>query len=164
MCEIISIKSNKLFPVIRDLLKNGMRTRITVTGMSMYPFLREYIDSVELSNSNFKSIHYGDIVLIERKSGEYVLHRVVRKEEYCFYIVGDAQHWVEGPLSPDQLIAVVTAIWRKNKKIECSNFWWKLPSLIWLRLLLFRRLITRTHSLLSKFTRTHKKLYKEGRT
>ena len=70
MHKVETIKSSKLFPVIQDLLAEGMSTRITVAGMSMYPFLREFTDSVELSTTNFEQIRYGDIVLIERKIRE----------------------------------------------------------------------------------------------
>jgi signal peptidase I len=161
MHKVETIKSNKFFYVIQYLLKDGLSIRITVTGMSMYPFLREYIDSIELSPANFQNISYGDIILIKRTTGEYVLHRILKKEEDCFYMVGDAQQWVEGPLYPEQLIAVVTAVWRKDKKIECSNFWWKFLSKTWLRLLPLRHLFIRLYRLLKKITRIHTKVYKE---
>jgi signal peptidase I len=158
------IKSNKLFPLIQDLLKDGMGTRITVTGMSMYPFLRENIDSVELSASNFESIHYGDIVLILRQSGEYVLHRVLRKGTDYFYMIGDAQQWIEGPLHPKQLIAVVTAVWRKDKRIECSSFWWRHLSSVWLKLRPFRCFLIRAYRCIRRIDKIHKNLYRRVRS
>jgi signal peptidase I len=164
MHKIRHIQSNKLFPVIQDLLKSGMGTKITVTGMSMYPFLRENIDSVELSASSFDSIHYGDIVLILRQSGEYVLHRVVRKKENLFYMIGDAQQWTEGPLHPKQLIAVVTSVWRKDKRIECSNFWWRTLSLVWLKLIPFRYFLIRAYRCTRKIGKIHKNLYRRIRS
>ena len=71
--------------------------------MSMYPFLREDKDKVELAMTSFSCIKKGDVVLIKRESGEYVLHRVLKKSMDHFYIVGDAQQWIEGPLLPEQL-------------------------------------------------------------
>jgi signal peptidase I len=164
MCELRYVKVKMIIPIIKQVLTEGNRTRITVTGLSMYPFLREFIDSVELSTSTFEHIRYGDIVLIERKTGEYVLHRVLKKDKDCFYMVGDAQQWIEGPLYPDQLIAVVTAVYRKDKRIECSNLWWRLLCLTWLKLLPFRHLFIRAYRLLRKICTIHKKLHKGVRT
>ena len=141
MCGIKYIKAGVMFPVIEEMLKEGRSVRITVTGSSMYPFLRENIDSIELSSSNFINIHRGDIVLILRDTGAYILHRILKKEKDRFYIVGDHQQWIEGPLRQDQLIAVAIAIWRKDKKIVCTNIWWKILSRAWLRLLPVRHVV-----------------------
>jgi signal peptidase I len=164
MHKIRYIQSKQLFPVVQELLKTGVSATITVTGMSMYPFLREDMDSVELSASSFVDIHLGDIVLILRESDEYVLHRVLRKDMNCFYIIGDAQQWVEGPLYPNQLIAVVTAVWRKNKRIEYTNFWWKLLSSIWMKLIPFRYLLIRIYKYLLKISKIHMNLWRRLRT
>ena len=141
MCEIKRIKSETLFEVIKEVLSQGDKVHITVTGMSMYPFLREGIDGVELIHGSYVDINRGDIVIIQRETGEYVMHRVLNKHLDHFYIIGDAQQWIEGPLRPDQLIAIVTAVWRGDKRIDCANFWWKILSRLWLRLIPFRYLI-----------------------
>jgi len=98
----------------------------------MYPFLRDGLDCVELSACSFDTAKKGDIVLIQRKTGEYVLHRILCKKKSVFYIIGDAQQWIEGPLEKEQLIAVVSAIRRGKRTISCSNFIWKLLSFLWL--------------------------------
>lgn len=136
--------------MINEILDNGMGARITVTGNSMRPFLYENIDSVELQQSSFKSICKGDIVIILRDNGEYVMHRVLKKHKDCFYIVGDAQWWVEGPIRPNQITAVVKTIWRDNKKIKCSSFYWRSLSLIWLWMLPFRKILFKAYSLIRK--------------
>jgi hypothetical protein len=134
--------------MIKEILDNGNGVRITVTGSSMYPFLREKIDSVELFPGSFNCIHIGDIVMIQRDSGEYVMHRVIKKKKDCFYIVGDAQLWVEGPIRQEQLTAVVNAIWRKNKKIKCSNTLWRVLSFMWLCMFPFRKVLFKVYRLL----------------
>ncbi len=138
MREVKLIKSAEIFPVIKEILKGGTNVWITVTGMSMYPFLREDIDSVKLAMTSFDTIRKGDIVLIKRKSGEYILHRVLKKEREQFYMVGDAQKWIEGPLNPDQLIAAVTEIKRKNHQFSCQNFWWKFLVGFWISIIPLR--------------------------
>lgn len=141
MCEVKYVKAEKMFPIINEILDNGNGVRLTVTGSSMYPFLRESVDSVELYTGNYNNIYRGDIALIHRSSGEYILHRVVKKEKDCFYFAGDAQTWIEGPVMPNQLIALVKVVWRRNKSIKCSNILWKASSMIWLWLIPFRKII-----------------------
>lgn len=138
MCEVKRVKSAEIFSVISDILSQGGKAWITVTGMSMYPFLREDKDMVELSSGDFESIKRGDIILIKRRTGAYVLHRVLRKENKCFYMIGDAQKWVEGPLDPDQLIAVVSKIKRGRFEIKCTNIVWTLLTRVWLNVIPFR--------------------------
>lgn len=146
MCEVMRVKIDTIFPMIKELLYSNKSIRITVTGMSMYPFLREGIDSVEFSNKSYSDIHIGDIVLIRRKSGEYILHRLLRKSQNYFFIIGDAQQWIEGPLSPDQIVGVVNTVWRKDKKILCSNsLLWKTLTLLWLGIIPFRYFILKTY-------------------
>lgn len=150
MNKINRVKSKMLFPIIIELLQNDRKAKITVTGNSMSPFLKEDRDCVELTKTSFKDIKRGDIVLILRTTGYYVMHRVYKKEKNCFYMVGDAQQWIEGPLAPEQLIAIVTKVWRKNKEISCSSFWWKLLSMIWLRLRIFRNFIFKVNNKLEQ--------------
>lgn len=131
MHNIKTVKSDEFFPAIQELLQNNHTVRIIVVGISMMPFLRENIDSVELSVADFNELHFGQIPLIKRMNGQYILHRLVYKKKNCFYISGDAQNWIEGPVMPDQLIAVVTRIWRNDKPISPSSFLWQSLSFIW---------------------------------
>lgn len=150
MHNLKTIKSEELFPAIRDLLDNDRKVRITVTGNSMMPFLRENIDSVELSAADFSSLRFGQITLIRRQDGQYILHRLVRKKKDHFYIAGDAQLSVEGPVYPDQLIATVTKVWREDRQISASNIIWQTISFIWwLRLPAFH-ILRRPYRLLRK--------------
>lgn len=141
MPEVRKIKASRIFPFISEILKQGQNTRLTVAGNSMYPFLRDGIDSVELTKGSFERLVRGDIVLVKRDDGQYVMHRIIRKNKDCFFMVGDAQQWIEGPLYNQQFVATVTAIWRKDKRISCSNRWWRLLSIIWLYVRPFRHLI-----------------------
>lgn len=150
MQKLKRVKSENIFPVIKEMLDEGKSIRITVTGMSMYPFLRENIDSVELSKANISNICRGDIVMILTHSNVYVMHRVIKVEESCFYMVGDAQEEIEGPLRYDQIFAKVTSIWRKDKKIDVSNVWWKFFSGLWMLLLPFRTGIITSYRILRR--------------
>lgn len=152
MKEVKLMKTTSIFPAIKELLDQGKNVRITVTGTSMYPFLRENIDSVELSATCFKDIQRGDIVIILRDSNEYVMHRVIKKLKNSFYIMGDAQQWIEGPLRQDYLIGKITTVWRGDKKIYCKSMLWRLFSLLWLKLLPIRHHIFQIHALIHKIS------------
>lgn len=145
MCSVKRIKAATMFPLISEILSQGQCAKITVTGNSMFPFLRDGIDSVELTKGSFQQLSRGDIVMIRRTSGEYIMHRIIRKEINFFFMVGDAQQWVEGPLYPEQVVAIVTAIWRKDKRIDCSNRWWRCLTNLWLTILPYRYFILKLH-------------------
>jgi len=136
-----TIKAELIFPFVKEILSQGKQVRITVTGSSMYPFLRENIDSVELSGCSLFDLRRGDIALIKRGNGQYILHRVLLRKADSFFIVGDAQQWVEGPVYEEQLIAIASAIYRTDFRISCSGGLWRIVSFLWLKLLPYRRLL-----------------------
>lgn len=151
MCEVVEIHANKLFSLVLELIHNGQNAKIAVRGTSMLPFLRNDIDSVELSKARFDDIKRGDIVMIRRYDGAYVMHRVIQKSTKEFFIIGDAQQWIEGPLHPDQLVAVVNTVWRKKKKISCSNIVWKTLCNCWLLVIPWRYRILKANEKLHKW-------------
>lgn len=150
MPEVKRVKSASIFPLISEIIQQGQSIRIIVSGDSMYPLLRDGIDSVELTKGSFEGLSCGDIVMIQRTNGQYIMHRVIRKEADCFYMVGDAQQWIEGPLYPNQLVAVVTALWRKDTHISCSNPILRVYSVTWLFLRPYRYFILRVYKKLLK--------------
>lgn len=158
MHELKRVRAAELFPVISDIIKHDSSAWITVTGMSMYPFLRDGTDSVELSGTSFEKMKKNDIILIQRDNGAYVLHRVLRKEKDHFYIIGDAQQWIEGPLRPDQIIAGVTAIKRKQKVINCEGRLYKLAVALWMLIIPYRHIVL---DLYGKFRYLTKYRFKE---
>jgi len=142
MYNVIKVKAAEIFPVVQEIFKNeNSRVSIIITGNSMLPFLREGIDSVELVKPDFAKLRKLDIVLIQRKNGVYILHRLYKKKKDCFYMVGDNQVFIEGPLYPDQLIGVVDTIIRNGKRIPSRSFPLILLAGIWVFALPVRRLL-----------------------
>jgi len=76
MSVIKTVKSASLFPFVIELLEQGHYVKMPVSGNSMYPLLRDGKDSVEFVPCNFETISKGDIVLVQRKDGRFVMHRV----------------------------------------------------------------------------------------
>jgi len=150
MCKVEYVKAETVFTMVKEILAKGNSVRLAVTGTSMYPFLREHVDSVELAEFSILSIRTGYIVLILRDNGEYVMHRIVKRSEESFYMAGDAQNWIEGPVRYDQIVAVVKKVWRNEKQVECSNALWRIYSKIWMGLMPLRGIILNTIHFLSK--------------
>lgn len=138
MSDISLVKAAALFPFIEEIVRQGQTVKISISGTSMVPFLRHGIDCVELTHCDYGNLRRTDIVLIRRNDGTYVMHRILRKKPTCFYMVGDAQEWVEGPIYPEQVMALVTSVWREDRQIDTGNRLWQLLSEGWLRLLPFR--------------------------
>jgi hypothetical protein len=155
--SLVYIKANDLIGIAKEIFEQGGCTWITVTGNSMYPFLRGGRDSVELSKTDFASIKKGDIVLIRRVTGEYVLHRVLKKEPDCFYMIGDAQQWIEGPLTPAQLQAVVIQIKRKGHIIRCDNLLLRFFVFLWRLLIPVRTRIFKIKSRIGRLVKHNTK-------
>lgn len=143
MYTVKQIKSADMFPLVRELLKSGQHVRITVTGASMYPFLHENSDSVELQKVQCQTVRRGDIVLFVRENGSYVLHRVKGIKNGQFFMLGDNQKDVEGPIDSEQLVAAVNAVFRNGRRIDCQNTGWRVLSLLWLGIVPFRGRINR---------------------
>ena len=66
-----------IVPIKEEIIENGGSCKLRVTGYSMTPILKHLRDSVILTSPTMRKIKKGEIVFIQRKTGEYVLHRVL---------------------------------------------------------------------------------------
>ncbi len=131
----VGIPAEALFGFAEEFLSQGKPFKFAVTGNSMYPFLRHLTDSVELVRVPYNEILLRDIVMARRLDGVYVMHRVCRISADRFYIVGDSQDEIEGPLLPSQIVAKVAAIYRPKKRIDCRGRLYRLLVWAWMGLL-----------------------------
>lgn len=121
---------------------------LIVSGSSMTPFLVGGRDTVYLSRLE-RPVRRGDILLYQRDSGQYVLHRVWKVEKNgTFTMVGDAQVELEHGIREDQVIAIVTFALRKGKPMFPGFFWWEFFEKIWIRMVPLRPLFWKAYSLL----------------
>lgn len=153
MNVVKNVRAEFLFPVIKELIEEGQIVSFSVTGTSMVPFLREHIDSVEVNKVDFADIIRGDIVVTARIDGSYVMHRILKKNKASYYLIGDAQRWPEGPHKAHEVIGRVKAVWRSGRYIECSNFWWRTFSSLWLILRPFRYSIFRGYGKVKRISK-----------
>ena len=112
-----------LMPLIQEALSSGRSVQIYPMGTSMLPMLRQKVDSVVLSPITGKLRKY-DLPLYRRGNGKYVLHRIVGVGE-TYTCMGDNQYAQEPGIRDDQLIAVVTAFYRGERKcsVTAPSYW-----------------------------------------
>lgn len=108
------IRLELLMPLIKERLAAGQSVRFAPKGTSMLPMLRQGIDSVVLSPLSGKLKKY-DLPLYQRENGQYVLHRIVKAGD-TYTCIGDNQFELEQGVRRDQLIGVVTAFYRGDKR------------------------------------------------
>ena len=131
------IYADEWMPLIQECFKQKKQYRMLPSGSSMCPFIVGGRDEVVLSSPppRFKK---GDVVWYRRENGIHVLHRIYRIQKQQYYMVGDNQTEIEGPLKQNQILGIVTQIYRKNKAIDCNSHWYRWVSLLWLWIRPFR--------------------------
>ena len=135
--------------VLRELAESGKTVSMRIAGNSMSPFLVHDRDYIFFTRPE-REIRRGDMVFYQRFTGQYVMHRVCRIKDNSYYLVGDAQTEVEGPLYREQIFALITAVKRKGKIVRPGDFWWEFFEHIWVRLIPARRLIVKSYSIISR--------------
>ena len=65
-------------------------------------------------------------------------------------MVGDAQTYLESGIRPDQIHAIVTAAYRKDKLLQKGNFWWDFFEIVWIRLVPLRPALKKMYSFVKK--------------
>ena len=102
-----------------------------------------------------KELRRGDVVLYRRdKSAEnggiLVLHRIWKVKEEGFYLVGDNQKEIEGPLRPDQMKGIMAGMNRKGKYLPGTTVGYRLYAGVWLMLRPFRPAISKTAAVIKR--------------
>lgn len=93
------------------------------------------------------------MVFYQRKNGQYVMHRIYKKKPEGYYIVGDAQTEIEGPVDRGQIFALIIKVKRKDRIIRPGDFWWEFFEHVWIRMIPLRRPAVRIYSAVSKLLR-----------
>ena len=138
--------------VLKELVEEGKSVSMLIAGSSMEPFLCHYRDTIFFEKPK-REICKGDMVFYQRESGQYVMHRVCRVKDDGYYMVGDNQTEIEGPLKREQIFALITQVRRKGKMMGPGDFWWEFFAKVWLRLLPVRKPISHLYARLTKFVR-----------
>ncbi|MFA5011884.1 MAG: S24/S26 family peptidase [Ignavibacteria bacterium] len=120
-----------LIPVIRKSLSEGKPVRFTSTGSSMAPFIYNG-DEIELLPINEK-LKRCDIILLEKDTNKYVLHRIVKIDGEKAFLRGDAQSKAEGPFKKQKAIGIAGISYRKGRRRDHTKGYWSFAGKVWVR-------------------------------
>ena len=142
------VDAQEYIAVLRELIEEGHQVSLLISGSSMSPFLIHHRDTIYFKKPD-RELRVGDMVFYRRGNGKYGMHRIRRIRPEGFYMIGDAQWEIEGPLQREQIFGLITAVERKGKLIQPGDFWWEFFAKVWLRIIPLRRLIQRIYQVLS---------------
>jgi len=143
------LEPEQLMEPLLALLEETDAVPLVVSGSSMTPFLVHRRDTVYLSKV-CRPLKRGDMVLYRRDSGAYILHRIFRTEGDTFTMVGDNQTLLESGIRRDQVKAVVTAVYRKGRRLQKGSFWWEFFEKIWIRMVPVRPAVRKGYACLKR--------------
>lgn len=150
--QYVGVSLDLFTPVMAECFAAGQEVVWTITGNSMSPFLLDKRDQVVLVACDPATLQPGDVPLFRRANGQYVLHRIVERDDgktrtrwgeaetlpsrcdhLCYTMLGDAQ-WQEEPnITPDQIVACAVAFIRRGKRWECRSDAYRRNRLRWHR-------------------------------
>ena len=125
-------KSKQAYAFIQKEMQLHQEVCIHPQGYSMWPFLKEGRDSVIVKPLPVSSMHRGDIILYRRNDQILVLHRLHHKNKKGFFLTGDNQTQIEGPVRQKEILGVVTTIRQKKHTFSRFHPLWLLTSHLWL--------------------------------
>lgn len=132
---------------IEDILKEeGVYVSIT-SGISMYPLLRDRKDTIVVRPCKGRLKKY-DVPLY--RSGErYILHRILKVNPDHYVIRGDNCVQKEY-VADDQILGVLTQIYRNGKLVSTDDFCYRSYAKIWTLIYPLRYLYKRIRSCAGK--------------
>lgn len=134
---------------IEKLISSGASVQFHPDGWSMYPLFTNGRDEAIVSPVEDETkLKRGAVVLYRRDSGILVLHRIQKKKDEGFYMVGDNQWVIEGPLKREQIKGIMTGFVRKGKKVSADNL---VYIIYWNIMLIFRPIHPLVTKLLAPF-------------
>ena len=142
---------------IMPVLSKGHSLKIPLAGLSMYPLLVGGRDEVILVPAVGKRLKRGDIVLYVRDDGTHVLHRIHHIKGDAFFMLGDAQTWIEGSIKRESILALADTVIRKSRRISCKRLDYRVLSATWLLLRPARPVIIRIARIIIEFLQKMKR-------
>lgn len=126
----VTIDTHEYVSNVKQLVALGHELVITVAGWSMEPFLRNDQDRVLIKKPQVPPRN-GDIVFYQRETGQFVLHRIYKKKSDGYYLMGDRQLDIEGPIAETAIFAIVAEVERDGRWISTEALSWKMACALW---------------------------------
>lgn len=125
---------------IKELIVQDKQVSIVIKGNSMAPFIINNRDCIYIEKIK-DTLKKGDFVFYQRLNGQYVTHRIIKIINDEYYLAGDNQIVIEGPILRKQILGKITKVKRKGKWIKKGNFYWEFFEHVWIYLLPWRKKI-----------------------
>lgn len=114
----------------RQLEEQGFLLYTTV-GFSMRPFLRSGEDIVRIERKTDRRCQKYDVILYRRRTGKYVLHRIVKVRPDSYVLCGDNCWQREPGITDDQVLGVLTGVIRNGKQVDVRHWRYRLAVRLW---------------------------------
>lgn len=109
-------------PLIEATIAAGAAFHFYQRGTSMLPMLREGIDSVSIVSPDVRKPDIGEVILYRRKSGSFILHRIVKKDkDGSFVCCGDNQTVLEHGVAFESVIGVLDGYYKGENWIPADD-------------------------------------------
>lgn len=136
--KVSTIPMDALAEVLHLQMESGGDARLIVTGDSMYPTFRHRKDVVFLTKPT-RPLKKKDLILYQRESGQYVLHRIVTRPKNDAFICSGDNQWEKEPVCAGQVIALAERFIRKGRAHTARDFRYRLWVGLWVGLFPVRR-------------------------
>lgn len=146
-----TINTREYVGLLKQLVEEGETVSMRIVGSSMSPFLIHDRDLITFKAPE-RELKKGDMVFFQRESGQYVMHRIYAVKPDGYYMVGDAQAEIEGPIRREQIFAVIIKVRRKDKWMEPGDFWWNFFERVWINIIPVRKAVVVFYSLVYKLS------------
>lgn len=143
------VDTREYVSMLRELTEEGKEVSMLIAGNSMVPFLVHNRDTICFRKPD-RELRRGDMVFYQRRTGQYVMHRIWKVKKDGYYIVGDAQEEIEGPIQREQIFALITKVKRKEKWVGPGDFWWEFFEHVWIRMVPMRRAAMRGYGIVRR--------------
>lgn len=114
---------------IAEQLRNGKSVIVGTKGISMQPLLYERKTHVVVEPVD-RPLKKSELPIWFLKDGTYVIHRIIRVDDEFYYTRGDNCIGTE-TVPKDNVLGIVTQIYRKGKTIEVTDRKYRCYVRIW---------------------------------
>ncbi|MBQ7147018.1 MAG: S24/S26 family peptidase [Lachnospiraceae bacterium] len=127
------------FSTFEEVLKRDGKLVYKNRGDSMWPFIREGRDLLLIIPAERPLKKY-DIPLYRRDNGQYILHRIIGRDESGYIMRGDNRSVKEYGITDGHIIGVLYAVLREEKEIPADSFASRIKLCVWRFVYPFHRL------------------------
>lgn len=110
----------------------------TNVGDSMMPLLRQNRDLMVIVRKDAQRCRKYDVVLYQRPTGQYVLHRILKVRPQDYILCGDNRWERESGVQDSWILGVLTAVIRDGKELPVTSWRYKLYVHLWCDLFVVR--------------------------